>query len=88
MAQNLTDNWQMAKILTDNWHLYPPPSPIQTLYFRLRYKTNYQHVSVRPRNPFSLGRIVHSLSVLTDNFSTIRYILFSKPSFIDLKWRH
>ena len=28
MAQNLTDNWQMAKILTDNWHLYPP---IQTL---------------------------------------------------------
>ena len=28
MPQNLTDNWQMAKILTDNWHLKPP---IQTL---------------------------------------------------------
>ena len=28
MAQNLTDNWQIAKILTDNWHLY---TPIQTL---------------------------------------------------------
>ena len=27
MAQNLTDNWQLAKILTDNWHLYPPSRP-------------------------------------------------------------